>query len=127
MLGVRGDAVTYALEIVQGVELWRQSSVNAEELLVHDGCQWQGTERLHTGLIHILRVLVLTLQLEGEVISQMATLVVTTQKPQAVWVPDLQRPEVKHTLNREVSTIDIISKEEVSGVGWVSTDLEQLH
>lgn len=99
MLGVRRDIDTYALEIVQGVKLWRQSAVDAEELLVHDGCQWQGTERFHAGLIHIFRVLVLTLQLEGEVISQMATLVVTTEEPQAVWVPYLQGPEVKHTLN----------------------------
>lgn len=118
---------TYALKIVQGVKLWRQSSVNAEKLFVHNSRQWQGTERFHACLVDILRVLVLTLQLEGEIISQMATLVVTTKKPQAVWIPDLQGPEVEHTLNGKVSAINIVSEEEVSGVRGVSADLEQLH
>jgi hypothetical protein len=42
---------------------------------------------------------VLALQLEGEVIGQMATLVVTTHEPESVWVPDLESPEVENTLH----------------------------
>ena len=34
--------------------------MDTEELLVHDGCQWQAVKRLHTGIIHLLSVLDLT-------------------------------------------------------------------
>jgi len=40
----------------------------------------------------------LTLKLEGEVIGQMPTFVVTTQEEQCIGVPDLERPQVKHAL-----------------------------
>lgn len=109
------------------MQLWRQTTVNAQELLVHNSSQWQGTEGLHTRLVNILRILVLTFQLEGKVIGQMATLVVTTEQPQAVWIPNLQRPQVKHTLDGEVASVDVVSQEQISGIGWVTTDLEQLH
>ena len=40
----------------------------------------------------------LTLELEGEVVCEMATLVVSSQQPERVGVPDLQGPEVEDTL-----------------------------
>jgi hypothetical protein len=37
---------------------------------------------------------VLTLQLEREVISQMPALMISSEQPERVWVPDLQRPQI---------------------------------
>jgi hypothetical protein len=42
---------------------------------------------------------VLALKLEGKVICQMATLVVTTHEPESVGVPDLESPKVENTLH----------------------------
>lgn len=73
--------MTYALEILKCVQLGTETTVNAQKLLVHDGRKRQSAERLHARLVHSLRVLVLTLELEGEVISQVAALVVAAQQP----------------------------------------------
>jgi CBS-domain-containing membrane protein len=89
---------TYALQIIQSVELRAQPAVYAQELLVHNRSQRQCAERVHAGFVNRLRVLVLTLQLECEVISQMPTFVVSTEQPERVWVPDLQRPQVENAL-----------------------------
>ena len=73
--------MTYALQVVQGMQLRTQTTVNAEELLVHDCCQWQCAEGLHACLVDILGVLVLALKLESKVVGQMTALVVTTEQP----------------------------------------------
>lgn len=100
----------------------------AEELLVHDCRQRQCAERLHTSVVYLFRIFVLALEFEGEVIGQMSTLVVTSQKPQCVGIPYLERPQVQHTLmksekvtsshctvqitnlNAEISTVHVITK-----------------
>jgi hypothetical protein len=109
------------------VQLRAETSVDAEELLVHDCGQGKTAERLHAGIVDGLGVLVLAFELEGEVIGQVATLVVSSQQPEGLGVMDLERPEVKDTLYTEVTTINVITKEEVACLGWVATDLEELH
>jgi hypothetical protein len=89
---------TYALQIVQSVQLRAQSTVNTQKLLVHNSGQGKGAERVHASLVDGLGVLVLALELKSEVISQMAALVVSAEQPERVGVPDLQRPEVKNAL-----------------------------
>lgn len=39
-----------------------------------------------------------TFEFEREVIGQVATFVVTPEERHGFWVPDLQCPEIKHTL-----------------------------
>lgn len=41
----------------------------------------------------------LAFELEGEVVCKMATFVVSSEEPQGVWVPDLERPQVENTLS----------------------------
>jgi DNA recombination-dependent growth factor C len=89
---------TYALQIVQSVQLGTQSTVNTQKLLVHNSGQGKGAESVHASLVDGLGVLVLALELESEVISQMTALVVSAEQPERVGVPDLQRPEVKNAL-----------------------------
>jgi hypothetical protein len=89
---------TYALQVVQSVQLRAQSTVNTQKLLVHNSGQGKGAERVHASLVDGLGVLVLALELESKVISQMAALVVSAEQPECVGVPDLQRPEVKNAL-----------------------------
>lgn len=63
------------------MQLGTQTTMYAQELLVHDGRQWQGTERLHTCIVHFLGVFVLAFQLEGEVVCQMSAFVVSAEEP----------------------------------------------
>ena len=48
----------------------------AEKLLVHDRGQRESTERVHARIVDLLRVLMLAFELEGEIVCQVATLVV---------------------------------------------------
>jgi hypothetical protein len=89
---------TYALQVVQSVELGAQPTVYAQELLVHDGRQRQCAERVHACLVNGFRVFVLALELECEVVGQMPALVVAAEQPERVGVPDLQRPQVQNAL-----------------------------
>jgi hypothetical protein len=91
-------APTYALQVVQSVELGAQTAVYAQELLVHNGRQGQCAERVHACLINGFRVLVLALELECEVVGQMPALVVSAEQPERVGVPDLQRPQIQNAL-----------------------------
>jgi hypothetical protein len=53
--------------------------VYTQELLVHDSGEGKRAEGVHAGFIDSLRVLVLTFELECEVVCQMATFVVTAE------------------------------------------------
>ena len=91
--------VTYTLEIIQSMQFWAQTTMYAEELLVHDSSQGQCAERVHACIVYFLRVLVLALELECEVVGQMSTFVIAAQQPESVRVPNLQRPEIEHALS----------------------------
>lgn len=69
----------------------------------------------------------LTLELEGEVVSQMATLVVASQKPQCLGVVDLEGPQVENTFDAKVSSVNVVAEEEVSRLSRIAADLKQLH
>jgi len=90
---------TYALEILKCVQFGTETTVDTQKLLVHNSSKGKSAERLHAGLVHSFRVFVLALELEGEVVGQMATLVVTTHEPESVGVPDLKTPKVEDTLH----------------------------
>lgn len=119
--------MTHALEVIQSVQLRAQSTVNAKELLVHNSCEGKSTERFHAGLIDSLRVFVLAFELECEVVGQVATFVVSSKQPKCLGVVNLETPEVENTLNTEVTSVDVITKEEVPGLGGVATNFEELH
>ena len=109
------------------MQLGTQSTVNAEELLVHNSRQREGTERFHAGLVDGLGVLVLAFKLEGKVIGQVATFVVSSQQPKRLGVVNLETPEVENALYAEITSVDVVTKEEISGLGGVATNFEKLH
>jgi hypothetical protein len=55
--------------------------VNTQELLVHDRGQRESAEGLHACLVDLLRILMLALELEREVVGQMPALVISSEKP----------------------------------------------
>jgi hypothetical protein len=46
---------------------------------------------------------VFTLQLEREVVGQVATLMVTPQQPKRVGIPDLQSPKIQNALQSTIN------------------------
>lgn len=72
---------THSLDIFQSMQFRAETTVNAEELLVHDCRQRQRTERFQARLIDSLTIFVLAFQLESEVVCQVTAFVVTPQQP----------------------------------------------
>lgn len=101
--------------------------MNAQELLVHDGREWQRTETFHASIVNFFRVLVFALEFEREVVGQMSAFVVSPQEEKSVRVPDLERPQVQHALDGEVTSIDIISQEQIASIGRVAAYFEKFH
>mmetsp|Transcript_29348 Transcript_29348/g.76929 ORF Transcript_29348/g.76929 Transcript_29348/m.76929 type:complete len:312 (-) Transcript_29348:207-1142(-) len=114
------------LHIVHRVDLWRQPAVNAKELLVHDGHQWQAIERVHAHIIHLLRILVLHFGLESEVLCEVPAFVVASQQVDGLRKVELECPEVEDAFEREVATVHVIAEEEIPCVLWIAAVLEQL-
>jgi hypothetical protein len=63
------------------MQLRTQTSVNAEELFVHDGRQRQRTKRFDASFIDALVIFVLAFQFESKIIRQMATFMISPQQP----------------------------------------------
>jgi hypothetical protein len=61
------------------MKFWAETTVDTEELLVHNSRQRQRTERLEACLVNPLTIFVLALQLEGEIVCQMTAFVITSQ------------------------------------------------
>lgn len=64
------------------MQLRAETTVNAKELFVHNCRQRQRTEGFQTCLVDPFTIFVLALQLEGEVVRQVATFVITPQQPE---------------------------------------------
>ena len=77
------------------MELGRYPAVYAQKLFVHDRPKGQHAGRLDACVVHTLGVLVLALCLEGEVVGQVTTLVVSAEEEERVRVADLERPKVE--------------------------------
>lgn len=87
--------------------------MNAEKFLVHDRHQRECIECRHTLVVHFLAVLDDALLAEGEMLGQMAALVVSSKQEDRLRVGYFETPEIKHTLNGSISTINIVTKKQV--------------
>lgn len=83
------------------MQLWTKSTVDAQKLLVHDGCKGKRTERVHARFVDRLGILVLAFELEREIVRQVSTLMVSPEEPQGVWVPYLEGPKIQHALQSQ--------------------------
>lgn len=72
--------------------------MNAQKLFVDRGRQRQCTERVHASIIYPLRILVLALEFEREVVRQVSTFMVPAKEEEGIWIPDLECPQVKNAL-----------------------------
>jgi hypothetical protein len=76
--------------------------MNAQKLFVHDRGERQRAEGLEARLVYAFGVLVLALDLEREVIGQVPALVVSTEEEERVGVPNLESPQIEHTLQARI-------------------------
>lgn len=89
--------------------------MHAEELFVHDRDQRKSVKSVHALVVNFLVVLDDAFLAESEMLSQMATFVIASKEEDRIRVADLEAPEIKHTLDGRISTINIVAKKQVLG------------
>ena len=87
--------------------------MNAKEFLVHNRHQRECIECQHAFVVHLFVVFDDALLAEGEMFGQMAALVVSSKQKDRLWVADFETPEIKHTFNGSISSINIVTKKQV--------------
>ena len=102
--------------------------MGSEDLPLYNSSQGQIVEKFSQ---HFPDVVVLVLPhaliVEAIVLSDASGFVVSSQDGEPFLVPDFEGQEEADCFSGVVSPVDIVSQEEVVGVGDVSSDFEQLH
>lgn len=115
-------------DVIERVDARGETSVETEDLVVDESCQGQEVEKICEVLPHVrVAILAQALVVEAVHLRDLAGLVVAAQDGDAAWVADLERDEQSHSLDREVTAINVVAHEEVVGVRVGPANLEQLH
>ena len=114
-----------APNLLHGVEIWAETAVHGEDLLVDDGGNGQAVEAVGEGLPQLDVVSSLALIVETVDAVDRGTLVVTAEDEEVLGVLDLVGEEQADGLERLLATVDVITKEEVVGLRRETTVLEQ--
>lgn len=99
--------------------------MHGENLLVNDSSNWQAVEAVGEGLPQLDVVTALALIVETVDTVDGGTLVVATEDEEVLWVLDLVGEEEADGLERLLSAVDVVTKEEVVGFWWESSVLEE--
>ena len=115
-------------DVVEGVYRGGQAAVQAEDLTVHKGCQWEIIKQVGEVFPHIrVAIFAQTLVIEPVDLGDLAGFVVSSQNRDTVLETDLEADQQAHGLDGVVASIDIVSHEQVVGVWGLSAHLEKLH
>lgn len=96
-------------------------------LVVNQGGQRKIVEKIGKVLPHIcVAVFPEALVVEAVNLGDLSGLVVATEDGDAVAVSDLEGNEQCYGFDRVVATVDIVTHEEVVGIGRVTADAEEL-
>lgn len=99
--------------------------MHGENLLVNDGSNWQAVEAVGEGLPQLDVVATLALIVETVDTVDGRTLVVTAEDEEVLWVLDLVGEEKADGLKRLLSSVDVVTEEEVVGFRWESSVLKE--
>lgn len=91
--------------------------MNAKELIIYNGSQWQGIKSRHNCIVNIKRILVIALQAESEMLRQMPAFMITPKQIDLVRIIQLEGEEVNEAFHGKVTAIHVITQEEESFLG----------
>jgi hypothetical protein len=113
------------LDLIEGVNTWRKTTMKAEDAAFNDGGQRQVIEQACEILPNIgISVLSQAFIIKSIDLGDLLTLVITSQDGNSVWVSNFESDEKSHGLNRVVTSIDVISHEKVVVIRQSTTNFE---
>ena len=114
-----------APNLLHRVEIGAQAAVHGEDLLINDGGDGQAVEAVGESLPKLDVVASLALVVETVDAVDGSTLVVTAENEEVLGVLDLVRQQKADGLERLLATVDVVTEEEVVGLGREATVLEE--
>ncbi len=90
--------------------------MKCNELLVDDTGERHRVEALHDEVINLLVILTEDFLSEVKIGSHLAAFVIPPEHDDRLWEINLEREEEHEHLNGEATSIDIVSKEEISSM-----------
>jgi len=113
------------LDLIEGVNTWRKTTMKAEDAAFNDGGQRQVIEQACEILPNIgISVLSQAFIIKSIDLGDLLTLVITSQDGNSVRVSNFESDEKSHGLNRVVTSIDVISHEKVVVIRQSTTNFE---
>ena len=101
--------------------------MEAEDLVLDHSGEGQVVKELCELLPHVgVSILTEALVIEPVYLSDLSRLVVSSEDSKSVLIADFKSDEQGYGLDRVVSSVDVVTHEEVVGIGRVSTNLEEL-
>lgn len=114
-----------ALDLLHGLEIRAETSVHAEDLLVDDGSNREAVEAVCESFPEADVVTTLAFVVETVDSVDGGTLVVATEEEEVLRVLDLEGEEEADGLKTLLSTIDVVSEEEVVGLRGEASVLKE--
>ena len=97
-------------DVVQGIDGWGETAVEAEDLVVDEGGERQVVEEVGEVLPDVcVAVLTEALVVKAVDLGDLARLVVSTEDGDTLWVADLEGNEEGNSLDGVVATVDIVA------------------
>lgn len=111
--------------LLHGVQVGAQTTVHGENLLVNDGGNGEAVEAVGEGLPELDVVSALALIVESINTVDRGALVVTAENEEVFGVLDLVGKEQANSLKGLLSTVDVVTEEQVVGLRGETTVFEQ--
>ena len=113
--------------LVQGVDTWRETAVEAKDLVFNDSSQGQVVKKLSELLPDVgIAILAQAFVIESVHLSDLSRLVVASQDCDSILIAHLERDEQSDCLHTVVAAIYVVAHEQVVRVGRLATNLEEL-
>lgn len=115
----------HTADLLHRVQVWAETAVHRENLLVDDSSNWQAVEAVSERLPELDVVSALALVVKAIDTVDRCALVVTAEDEEVLWVLDLVCEEKADSLERLLSSVNVVAKEEVVGLRWETTVLKE--
>lgn len=100
-------------DLLHGIEIWGQTPMHSENLLVNDGSNWETIKTIREGFPQLYVVSSLTLVVKAIYTVDGGTLVVAAKNEEIFGILDLVGQEETNGLQRLFASINVIAEEEI--------------
>jgi len=113
-------------DLIKGVDTWGETTVEAEDLVLNNSCEWKVIEEFGELFPYVgVTVLSQAFIIESIHLGDLPAFVVSSKDSKSILKADLESDEKSDSLDGVVAAIDVVTHEEVVGVGRLTTNLKQ--